>query len=150
MASGKNCSSPLPINKTQAESVQEPVEICNVIEEVELARQINLKVNSDDVQELLDSHNQELTVDELIEMHEQEQDIEELESLSQLEDRIMFGNSAKGLSLIEKGLQILKNTDSNEEHIFSTKQGIKKYYHSNEILREKRKKNPLSRSRLLC
>ncbi|GFU63694.1 hypothetical protein TNCV_1509732 [Trichonephila clavipes] len=40
------------------------------------ARQINLKVDSDDVQELLDSHNQELTIDELIEMHEQDQDIE--------------------------------------------------------------------------
>ncbi|GFX03012.1 hypothetical protein TNCV_3261581 [Trichonephila clavipes] len=42
-----------------------------------LSRQINLEVDSDDVQELLDSHNQELTMDELIEMHEQEQDIEE-------------------------------------------------------------------------
>ncbi|GFW75180.1 DUF4817 domain-containing protein [Trichonephila clavipes] len=43
--------------------------------------QTNLEVVSDDVQELLDTHNQELTMDELIEMHEQEQDIEELESL---------------------------------------------------------------------
>ncbi|GFT98131.1 hypothetical protein TNCV_789501 [Trichonephila clavipes] len=42
-------------------------------------KQINLEVDSDDVQEVLDSHNQELTMDELIEMHEQH--IEELESL---------------------------------------------------------------------
>ncbi|GFV87986.1 hypothetical protein TNCV_3241361 [Trichonephila clavipes] len=50
---------------------------CNqnfVIEEVvNLSKQINLEVDSDDVQELLDTHNQELTMDE--------QDIEELESL---------------------------------------------------------------------
>ncbi|GFX50027.1 hypothetical protein TNCV_2375161 [Trichonephila clavipes] len=48
-------------------------------EVVNLARQINLKVNSNDIQELLDSLNQELTIDELIEM--QEQDIGELLSL---------------------------------------------------------------------
>ncbi|GFU10072.1 hypothetical protein TNCV_557801 [Trichonephila clavipes] len=41
-------------------------------------RQINLEVDNDDVQELLDSHNQELTVNELIEMHEQQQGIEGL------------------------------------------------------------------------
>ncbi|GFW37924.1 hypothetical protein TNCV_4631251 [Trichonephila clavipes] len=40
--------------------------------------QINLEVDSDDAQELLDSHNQELTIDELIEIHEQEQDVESL------------------------------------------------------------------------
>ncbi|GFX78104.1 transposable element Tcb2 transposase [Trichonephila clavipes] len=40
--------------------------------------QINLEVDNDDVQELLDSHNQELTVNELIEMHEQQQGIEGL------------------------------------------------------------------------
>ncbi|GFX85281.1 hypothetical protein TNCV_2675561 [Trichonephila clavipes] len=51
-----------------------------VIEEVvDLARQISLEVDSDEVQELLDSHNQKLTIDELIEM--QEQYLEELESL---------------------------------------------------------------------
>ncbi|GFV03743.1 uncharacterized protein TNCV_1876911 [Trichonephila clavipes] len=42
---------------------------------------LNSKVDSDDVQELLDSHNQELTIDELITMHEQEQeDIEKLQT----------------------------------------------------------------------
>ncbi|GFX29144.1 hypothetical protein TNCV_3216791 [Trichonephila clavipes] len=53
----------------------------NFQEVVDLTKQINLEVNSDDVQELLDFHNQELTIDKLIEMHEQEQDIEEPESL---------------------------------------------------------------------
>ncbi|GFV16578.1 hypothetical protein TNCV_4417671 [Trichonephila clavipes] len=70
-------------------------EIGNVIEEVAYhARKINLEVNSDDIQELQDSHNQELAIDELIEMHEQEQDIEELESLDpvQSEDQMMVGN----------------------------------------------------------
>ncbi|GFX71665.1 hypothetical protein TNCV_2696531 [Trichonephila clavipes] len=61
-----------------------PDEIGNLIEEVfNLARKINLEVDSDDVQELLDSHNQELTMDELIEMHEQ--DFEKLESSKPLQ-----------------------------------------------------------------
>ncbi|GFW82791.1 hypothetical protein TNCV_3493611 [Trichonephila clavipes] len=69
--------------------------------------QINLEVDSDCVQELQDSRNQELTIDELIEMHEQEQDIEELESLDliQSEDRMMVENLTD-VSLFEKGLQI--------------------------------------------
>ncbi|GFW49430.1 hypothetical protein TNCV_3059371 [Trichonephila clavipes] len=60
---------------------------------VDLAKQINLEVNSDDVQELLDSHNLELTIDELIEMHEQGRDIEELSlNLFKSENRITVGN----------------------------------------------------------
>ncbi|GFW82425.1 nose resistant to fluoxetine protein 6 [Trichonephila clavipes] len=72
--------------------VLEPDEIGNVIEEVvDHAGKRNLEVDSDDAQELLDSHNQELTIDELIEMHEQ--DIQELESLDpvQSEDRMTVG-----------------------------------------------------------
>ncbi|GFW49423.1 hypothetical protein TNCV_3059301 [Trichonephila clavipes] len=45
------------------------------------AQQINFEVDSDNVQELLNSHSQEMTIEELIEMHEQEQDIDELEPL---------------------------------------------------------------------
>ncbi|GFX98355.1 hypothetical protein TNCV_4001241 [Trichonephila clavipes] len=72
--------------------------ICNVIEEVvDLPKQINLEVDSDDVQELLDSYNYKLRTDELIEMHGQEQDIEKLEA-----DQRMVGNLTKGISLIEK------------------------------------------------
>ncbi|GFT79281.1 uncharacterized protein TNCV_1684341 [Trichonephila clavipes] len=73
-------------------------EIGNLIEEaVDLARQINSEEDSDDIQELLDSCNQELTTDELIQMQEQEQDIEALESADpvQSEDRITV--AARGL-----------------------------------------------------
>ncbi|GFX07676.1 histone-lysine N-methyltransferase SETMAR [Trichonephila clavipes] len=59
-----------------------PGEIGNGIEEViDLTIQINLEGDLGDVQEILDSHNQELTIDGLIKMHEHDQDIEELESL---------------------------------------------------------------------
>ncbi|GFU01834.1 hypothetical protein TNCV_1523361 [Trichonephila clavipes] len=45
----------------------------NVIEEaVDLAKQINLEVDSDEVQELLNSRNQKLTMGEFIEMPEQD------------------------------------------------------------------------------
>ncbi|GFT13959.1 hypothetical protein TNCV_2615931 [Trichonephila clavipes] len=94
-----------PSPQSRVESLSELDEIGNLIEEVvDLARQINLQVNSDDVQELLDFHNRKLTIDELIEMHEQEQDIEELESLDpvQSEDRMTVGNLTESLSLIEK------------------------------------------------
>ncbi|GFW27106.1 hypothetical protein TNCV_93321 [Trichonephila clavipes] len=47
----------------RAESVPEPDEIGNLIEEVvHLAKQINLEVDSEEIQELLDSHNQEQTI----------------------------------------------------------------------------------------
>ncbi|GFV43923.1 hypothetical protein TNCV_1530971 [Trichonephila clavipes] len=59
---------------------------------------INLEVDSDDVQELLNSHYQELTVHKLIEIHEQD-----IENSIQSEDRMTVGNLTKGLSLIEKG-----------------------------------------------
>ncbi|GFT41134.1 hypothetical protein TNCV_5034211 [Trichonephila clavipes] len=62
-------------------SVSEPDEIGIVIEVADLARQINLEVDSDDVQEFLDSNNQELATDELTKKHEQEQDVEENLSL---------------------------------------------------------------------
>ncbi|GFW69963.1 hypothetical protein TNCV_1404161 [Trichonephila clavipes] len=84
-------------------------EIGNVSEEVvDLVRQINLEVNSNDVQELLNSYNQELTIDELIKTLEQ--DIEKLESLKpiQSEDRMAVRNLTEDLSLIEKRLQILE------------------------------------------
>ncbi|GFS86075.1 hypothetical protein TNCV_1583241 [Trichonephila clavipes] len=64
---------------TARATVPELDEIGIVIEEiVDLAMQINLEVNSDDVQELLNSHNRELATDELIERHGQEQGIDEL------------------------------------------------------------------------
>ncbi|GFX08912.1 hypothetical protein TNCV_2966231 [Trichonephila clavipes] len=64
------------VTESQAESVPEPDGIGNLIEEVaDLARQINLEVDSDEAQELMDSHSQEQTMD-LIEIHEQKQEIE--------------------------------------------------------------------------
>ncbi|GFW70469.1 hypothetical protein TNCV_4915891 [Trichonephila clavipes] len=57
--------------KTQLESLPEPNEIGTLIEEVDLSKQINSEVDSDDVQELLYFYNQELTI-ELKEMHDDE------------------------------------------------------------------------------
>ncbi|PRD27029.1 UNVERIFIED_CONTAM: hypothetical protein NCL1_36454 [Trichonephila clavipes] len=100
--------------------VPEPDEIGNLIEQVvDLARQITLEVDSDDTEEPLDSHNQQLTMDEFIERHEQEQDIDESLDPVQLE-----GNLTEAFSLIEKGLQNLENTYSNKECNFTTKHGI--------------------------
>ncbi|GFX52445.1 hypothetical protein TNCV_4324621 [Trichonephila clavipes] len=69
------------------ESMSVPDEIDNFIEKLSphLDRQINLEVDSNNVQEMLDSHIQELIIDDLIEIHEQEQDIEKLESLAPLQ-----------------------------------------------------------------
>ncbi|CAH4032450.1 unnamed protein product [Pieris brassicae] len=106
-----------------------PDEICNVIKDViELGRQINLEVDSVDVQELLDSHNEEFTIDELITMREQEEEMDNHDSLDpvQLEDQMTVGNFTEALSSIVIGLTILKSIDSNEERIFVTKHGIKK------------------------
>ncbi|GFU74214.1 hypothetical protein TNCV_4168051 [Trichonephila clavipes] len=74
------------------------------MEVVDLAKKTNLDVDNDNVQELLDSHSQELIMDEPIEMHEQGEDIEELESLDpvQSENRMTVGNLIKDLCFIEK------------------------------------------------
>ncbi|GFS58666.1 transposable element Tc3 transposase [Trichonephila clavipes] len=61
----------------------EPDEIGNGIEEVvDISRNINLEVHSDDVQKLLDSHKQELAINKLIEINELEQEIEPIFRLS--------------------------------------------------------------------
>ncbi|GFV32021.1 hypothetical protein TNCV_1195531 [Trichonephila clavipes] len=68
------------------------------------AWEINLEVDSDDVQQMLDSHNHKLTIGELIQMHEQDHDIVKLvfRPKIRLEDRMTFGNFTKTLSLDEK------------------------------------------------
>ncbi|GFV42479.1 hypothetical protein TNCV_289661 [Trichonephila clavipes] len=76
-AGGQSDAKP-PVLSSQAILLKND-EIVNVIQVVDLAKHLNLEVNSDDVQELLNSHNQALAIDELIEMYEQEQDIEERE-----------------------------------------------------------------------
>ncbi|GFU57865.1 tigger transposable element-derived protein 1 [Trichonephila clavipes] len=115
-------------------SVTEPDEINVIGKVIHLARQINLEVDSD-VQELLGSHNQELTI------NDQEQDIAELEFSYQVqsEDRMMTGNLTEILSSIKRDYKILKNTDSNEERIFSTKQRKKLLACSEQILQEEEK-----------
>ncbi|GFW85516.1 uncharacterized protein TNCV_145611 [Trichonephila clavipes] len=61
------------------ESVSEPDVIGIMIEEVvDLSRQLNLEFDGDDIQEVLDTHNQELIIDELIEMHEQSKTLKNL------------------------------------------------------------------------
>ncbi|GFV30387.1 hypothetical protein TNCV_98621 [Trichonephila clavipes] len=86
-------------------------------------------MDSEDVQEMLDSYNYKLTMDQLIEMDEKERTIHyrtcvfRPSSIRKSND----GWELEGLNLIEKGLQILENIDSNEECIFilSAKQGKK-------------------------
>ncbi|GFU86570.1 hypothetical protein TNCV_4480061 [Trichonephila clavipes] len=74
---------------SRRESVPEPDEIGHLIGEViNLARQISLEVDSDEVEELLDSHNQELTMDELIEMYEQEQHIKHMKFLESVQQKL--------------------------------------------------------------
>ncbi|GFU68634.1 hypothetical protein TNCV_4982401 [Trichonephila clavipes] len=70
------------------ESVPRLDTIGNVIEGVVyLAKQINLEAHRDAIQELLDFHNQELTIDELLEMHGQEQTFKNLRISIQLNQR---------------------------------------------------------------
>ncbi|CAH0719439.1 unnamed protein product, partial [Brenthis ino] len=130
-------------DETEGESPSDPEQIDDIIEEViDIAKQLNLEVDVDDVQELLDSHNQELTIDELIEMREHDQDIEQTDSLDPVEseNQMTISNLTEGLSTIEKGLQILEKIDSNEERVSTTKREIKKLLACyEEILREKKK-----------
>ncbi|GFX82519.1 hypothetical protein TNCV_2166671 [Trichonephila clavipes] len=58
------------LKMSQLESLPKPDEIGKLVDKaVDLARQINSEEKGDGVLELLDFHNQELTMDELIEMH---------------------------------------------------------------------------------
>ncbi|GFY01203.1 tigger transposable element-derived protein 1 [Trichonephila clavipes] len=97
-------------------------------------------MDSDVVQELEDSHNEELTTDELIEMHELEQDIEELGSLNpvQLEDRMTFGNWTEDLSLIEKGSNFKKINTPTKRVFFQQKRDKKLLACNEEILKVKK------------
>ncbi|GFT79396.1 tigger transposable element-derived protein 1 [Trichonephila clavipes] len=130
------------VTESQAQSVPEPNEIGNVIQEVvDFERQINLEVKSDDVQELLDLRNQ-MTIDELLEVHEQ--DILSSNPV-QSEDRMTVGNLTEGLNLIEKGLQSLENIGLQRKAYFFNKAMKKKTI--NPLLRNfaDEKKNYLSR-----
>ncbi|GFX33720.1 hypothetical protein TNCV_1933871 [Trichonephila clavipes] len=80
------------------ESLSEPDEIGILIGEVvNISRQINSEVDSDDAEELLDFHNQKLTTDELIEIHEQEQNCEELKSVDSVQSEERITIATRGL-----------------------------------------------------
>ncbi|GFV06830.1 hypothetical protein TNCV_2331841 [Trichonephila clavipes] len=72
-----SCCSMALIGEWKRKSLPQPDDIGYVIEGIlHFARQINLEMDRDDTEELLDSQNQELTIDEFIEIND-----EELESL---------------------------------------------------------------------
>ncbi|GFV29757.1 hypothetical protein TNCV_1925821 [Trichonephila clavipes] len=84
-------------------------------------QQINIEVDSDDVQELMDSHNQEVTMDELVEMHEPEQDINELEphlDSVQIEDRITFRKLTEGYNKDSKSVTNFKKMRTPKKSVF--------------------------------
>ncbi|GFW09467.1 hypothetical protein TNCV_3995741 [Trichonephila clavipes] len=84
-----------------------------------------LEEDCDDVQELLDYHDQELTIDALTEMHEQ--DIQELESLDSSIRRWNDDWDLTGLSLFEKASQILENRfHQRRAYYFQQSKGYKK------------------------
>lgn len=85
-----------------------------------IARQIHLEVDDDDVQELLDSPNQELTIDERICVSTLILS-DSLDNWVQLENQITVTNLTEGLSLVAKGSQILENIVFNEQRISATK-----------------------------
>ncbi|GFV67252.1 hypothetical protein TNCV_3670071 [Trichonephila clavipes] len=68
-----------------SDSIESPLEAEGEGISVDLAWQLNLVMDRDYVQEVLDSHNQELAIDEFIETQEQELGIEELETLDPIQ-----------------------------------------------------------------
>ncbi|GFT88444.1 hypothetical protein TNCV_262451 [Trichonephila clavipes] len=118
------------------ESVPEPNEIGNLIEEVvDLARQINLEVDIDDVKELL---NQELAIDGVIKMHQQDHNIKKLESVDSIQsaDRMTVGNL---ISLVEKDYYFTNYKLRQRAYFFNKIRNKKKLLAClEEILREKK------------
>ncbi|GFT95846.1 uncharacterized protein TNCV_311981 [Trichonephila clavipes] len=90
------------IIKTQAESLPKTNEIGSLIEEVvDLARQINSEVDSDYVQELLDSYKQGLIIVELKEVNENS--LENVDSpLNQVEKRTKLASLSEVKAKIDK------------------------------------------------
>ncbi|GFY01418.1 hypothetical protein TNCV_850261 [Trichonephila clavipes] len=91
--------------KTDKPKVEQPIvgKSCNAYMGV-ADMMVNLEEDKEDVQELLNFKNQELTTGELIEMFNQEQDIEELESIDAVQSnygwkfdrRPQFSGAQKG------------------------------------------------------
>lgn len=111
-----------------------------VEETLSLAMRLDLEVVKEDITELLESHNQELTVDELIEIQEENavEESEESESVPAAE-QMTIAKLIEGLDFIEHGMRILEDMDCNEERVSTTIQGIKRLVCPyEEILREKK------------
>lgn len=118
--------------------------ISAIVEEiVNLTLQLDMKVSKQDVDELLDSHNKELTIEDLIEMQEQSS-YEELDVHDPLqqETTMTAENLMQALTHIKTGLQILQNIDINEQRATSTKVGVMKLLNVyEELLTEKTQLN---------
>ncbi|KAI4484098.1 hypothetical protein M0804_007554 [Polistes exclamans] len=101
---------------------------CNhVIKEVvHFIRELDLEVNSDDVNKLLNSHSIKLTIDELIEMREQNvTDASDTSDPVPSDKHMTIAILTESLRSVKKSLQIFKNVDSNKECITIEKQKIK-------------------------
>ncbi|KAJ8942380.1 hypothetical protein NQ318_011727 [Aromia moschata] len=131
---------------SEPETVIESDLVNQVINDVvTLARRLNLEVDSEDVDELLKSHDEELTLDDLIDMRQQNaMEDEDSEPVAQ-EKQMPIAKLTESLDFIESGIQILEEIDSNEEHVMTARQNIQRSIACYaEILREK-KKNVTSR-----
>lgn len=105
-----------------------------------LASQLGLEVDAEDFMELLDSHNEELALDDIIEIHNQNTvEVAEEAGLEWI-STMTVGKLTEGLELIEAGLKVLEEIDSNEDRAATARQGIKKAITCyKEILWEKKK-----------
>ncbi|GFX78217.1 uncharacterized protein TNCV_5135641 [Trichonephila clavipes] len=132
------------IIKTQVESVSVPDGIGNVIEEVvDLPWQINSEEDSDDVQELLDSYNQDLTIDELTEMHD---DLERKGKLSVIQWYMEKGmNTADAKFSVCRNAMRLTKKDSSDGYIWECR---KKGANVHRIKRSIRKNSRFEESKL--
>ncbi|GFU39552.1 tigger transposable element-derived protein 1 [Trichonephila clavipes] len=131
------------------ESMPETDEIDNLIQEVVCVceyfeMQINLEMENEEIQKLLDSPT--IRSSQLINSLKCMSKSKTLKNLSldpvRSDDRMTNGNLTEGLNLIENcGYNIFENTNSKEECIFATKQGIKKALACyQEILKKEKKK----------
>ncbi|XP_066566163.1 protein UXT isoform X1 [Amia ocellicauda] len=128
--------------------IREVDPVAHVTEEiVAMAGELDLKVTAEDVLELLSSHDRELTPEDLAEICNQSslEEAEELESEPRETRRTMtVSKLSEGLGLIEAGIRVLEDIDSNEQRAAATRQGIKRMLACyEEILREKKRSKDL-------
>lgn len=115
-------------NDSTEESLPEDNKVTQIIEEiVNLAAELDMKINVKDICELLESHNNEATNEELAEMQEQNAN-EEFDASDPLilEENMSINKLTEALGHIKLGLQIFEEIDSNEHRARNTKQDITK------------------------